>query len=123
MKWDMSPRRQGGRRQRSRKLSKRSATAGSASRSASGARSFLALIPARCLDLRWAFGAGIADRIQHLGDRGGGRLGQETRWRIVAGDFQTPLAGVRICPVLHPAVVLTLADRACLLQNSYRPPP
>lgn len=34
-----SPKRQDGRRQRSRKLSKRSATAGSASRTVSGARS------------------------------------------------------------------------------------
>ena len=47
MKWGTSPRKQDDRLQRSRKLSKRSATAGSASRSVSGARSLLASIVQR----------------------------------------------------------------------------
>jgi hypothetical protein len=30
---------------------------------------------------------------------------------------------VRVGAVLHPAVVLTLADRTCFLQHRYRPSP
>jgi hypothetical protein len=36
-------------------------------------------------------------------------------------DVEDALAGVRIGAVLHPAVLLALADGACFLQHGYRP--
>src|SRR6185369_12427559 len=72
----------------------------------------------------WGGHSGQVSPIEsRFSDRDGARLGRKAWWWILAGDFERPLPGARICAVLHPAVVLTLADRACLLQHAYCPPP
>src|SRR5215475_11297247 len=67
---------------------------------------------------RWALGAGIADAIQHPRDLKCGGFGGDARRRIVPGEVKGPFARVRIGTILHPAVLLALANDAGLEQDT-----
>src|SRR5258708_37184669 len=53
----------------------------------------------------------------NLRDRDRRRLRRNSERRIQARDVESELAGVRVGAVLHPAVLLALADGASLLQH------
>ena len=73
--------------------------------------------------LRRALWAGIADRIQHFGDHDRGSLRRDPGRRISAGDVEGALTRMRIGAVLHPTMLLALADGAGLQQHGDRPSP
>src|ERR1700693_5645422 len=59
---------------------------------------------------RPAFGAAVADRIQHFADGDRCRLRRNSGRSLLSRDVESALAGVRIGAVLHPAVLLTFLD-------------
>jgi hypothetical protein len=58
---------------------------------------------------RRAFRASVANRFQHLADFGSGLVRRKPAVDPV-GDVESPVAGVRVGAVLHPAVLLALAE-------------
>lgn len=67
------------------------------------------------------FRACVTDRSEHGADFGSRLLRRQSKWRIQSGDVQGAVAGMRVRSVLHPPVLLTLADGASFQQ--YRPRP
>jgi hypothetical protein len=67
-----------------------------------------------------ALRARIADRAQHVSDRSDGSVWGDAVRRIPSGCRESALAGVRVGPVLHPAVLFALADGAGFLQRGDR---
>ena len=65
--------------------------------------------------------AGVADRIQHIANRGDRLFRRDAGWRIPTGDEKGALAGMRIGAVHRPAVFLAFANGIGLEQN--RPGP
>src|ERR1700722_15177897 len=78
-------------------------------------------MPAPLALVRWALGTSVPDRVQHLGDRNGGGLRRDARWWILTRGRECQLARVRIGPILHPAMLLALADSMRLFQDRGRP--
>jgi hypothetical protein len=58
------------------------------------------------------FRAGVADRFENFGDCDGRRFRREAGRRLLASNDEGAFAGVRICAVLHPAVLFAFADGA-----------
>jgi hypothetical protein len=71
--------------------------------------------PSRIEPIPRAARAGVADRLEHLGDCDGRSLRRNTSG-ILAGDGEGAFACVRIDAILHPAVLLALANGAGFLQ-------
>ena len=67
------------------------------------------------------FGAGVADEVEDFLYLRRRRIRRDARRRTSRAMSNSALARVRIGSVLHPAVVLALADRACIVQNADRP--
>ncbi|MBR0736969.1 hypothetical protein JQ581_08510 [Bradyrhizobium liaoningense] len=66
-------------------------------------------------------GTCISDAIEHVAKRGCCLVGRYAFGRMESGDIDRPTAGVRVGPVLGPAVLLAFVDGACLLQHMNRP--
>jgi hypothetical protein len=66
----------------------------------------------RLAGFRRGIRAGVADRAEHVFDRGDCCLRGDAGRRILASNEKGALARVRIGPVLHPAVLLASADGA-----------
>src|SRR6516225_6527697 len=64
-----------------------------------------------------ALQTGVPNRIQNVRDRDGCRQRRNSDWRIQAGNIERTLAGIRIGTVLHPTVLLALADGSGIEQN------
>jgi hypothetical protein len=63
---------------------------------------------------RWAFGAGVADRVQNFGDCDGRRLRRDPGRPFFPREVKSVIAGERIRPILHPAILFALLDCAGL---------
>jgi hypothetical protein len=61
---------------------------------------------------RRALRAGVADRVQHVPNRGHGSSGETPNSAILADQDEGALAGMRIGAVLRPAVLVAFTDRA-----------
>ena len=61
----------------------------------------------------------LESSIAHLGDR---FVRRDAGWRIPSGCREGALAGVRIGAILHPAVLLALADGAGFLSTEIAHP-
>jgi hypothetical protein len=75
----------------------------------------------RLAGIRRGIRAGVADRAEHVFDRGHCCLRGDAGRRILASNEKGALACVRISPVLHPAVLLASANGAAFEQNRPRP--
>jgi len=71
---------------------------------------------------RRALRAGVADRVQHVPNRGHGSSGETPNSAILADQDEGALAGIRIGAVLRPAVLVAFTDRASLLQHEIAQP-
>jgi len=76
---------------------------------------------AAVLLVRAAFRAGITDRVQHVANRGLRCLTGYAFRQVSTGDIEGPLSGMRIGAILHPTVLLALADGAGFVQRVDRP--
>src|SRR5690349_18135125 len=70
-----------------------------------------------------AFGASVAEILQNLTDQSYGCAVGKPGRRLPTRGIQSSLAGMRVAEVLHPTMLLALADRAGLPENRYGPPP
>jgi len=71
---------------------------------------------------RRALRAGVADRVQHVPNRGHGSSGETPNSAILADQDEGALAGMRIGAVLRPAVLVAFTDRASLLEHEIAQP-
>jgi len=72
-------------------------------------------IHSHLLRLRRTLWAGVTDRIEHVTNFGDSLVRRDASWRILTGDCQGTLAGMRVGTILHPAVLLAFADRTGFL--------
>jgi hypothetical protein len=72
--------------------------------------------PATSIFVGRAVRARVSDRVQHVSDCDSRCLRRDPGRRILAGDFEGALAGVRVGAILHPAVLVALANGAGFLQ-------
>jgi hypothetical protein len=71
--------------------------------------------------IRRTFWAGITDRVQHVANLGRRCFRGDPCWRVSTRDIEGPLPCMRIGAVLHPAVLLALADGASFQKHVNRP--
>jgi len=71
---------------------------------------------------RRALRAGVADRVQHVPNRGHGSSGETPNSAILVDQHEGALAGMRIGAVLRPAMLVAYTDRASLLQHEIAQP-
>jgi hypothetical protein len=76
---------------------------------------------APALLVRGTFWAGIANRVQHVANLGRRFISGDACWRVSTGDIEGPLSRMRIGAILHPTVLLALADGARFLEDVNRP--
>ena len=65
---------------------------------------------------------GVADRIKNLGDGDRSCLRRHSGRRILTGDMERAVAGVRVSAILHPTVVLAFLDSTSLVEHRDGPP-
>lgn len=63
------------------------------------------------------FGAAVADRVEHFRDGNLRRLRRDPGRSLLPCDFESVFAGVRIRPILHPAMLLAFLARSGFLQH------
>ena len=75
-------------------------------------KSFGKAAQVRLAGIRRGIRAGVADRAEHVFDRGHCCLGETLGGGVLASNEKGALARVRISPVLHTAALLAFADGA-----------
>jgi hypothetical protein len=71
----------------------------------------------RLARVRRTLRTGVADRVQDTVDRRGRLILRKAGRRLLVGQLDSSLPGMRIGPILHPAMFLALADVTGLQQD------